>query len=85
MLRTVNVILTEDKRDGPALAAAVGLARRLDAHLDVICLALELMPIYAIEAAAVAYQVDRTDARKRTDGLCCKLLRRCAEVVERCR
>ena len=69
MLRTVNVILTEDTRDGPALTAAAGLARRLDAHLDVICVALEFMPIYAIEAAAMAYQVDRTDARKRTDTL----------------
>ena len=69
MLRTVNVILTEEARDGPALSAAIALARRLEAHLDVICLAVEYMPVYGGRSGSVAIQLDRGDALKRTDAL----------------
>jgi nucleotide-binding universal stress UspA family protein len=69
MLQSVNLILTEAPGERSALPAAIALAKRLGAHLDVICLAVDPLPTYGIEASAVPYVLDRPDITRQTEAL----------------
>lgn len=52
MIRTLSVVLADHRRDLVALDAAAGLARRLDAHLDVTALAVEPVALEAMPLAS---------------------------------
>lgn len=62
MLRTLCVIITDQVRDAPALAAASAIARREDAHLDVTCLSVMPFDSMTFEAAPVALDLDERGA-----------------------
>lgn len=70
-IRTISLLLTEEGRDAPALDAAAALARREDAHLDVVALGLEPVPLEALPMASAQIIVDtgRQEAEARAAAL----------------
>lgn len=70
-LTSLGIIVNSETTDAAALAAAAGLAWRVDAHLDVTCLGVEPLPVDAVGmgAASLASEVDHGEARKRAQSL----------------
>lgn len=71
MLKTLGLVVTNRVQDAPALAAAAALARREGAHLGVICLGVEPVPIEAIamEAPPIALDWSAAEAQKQAEAL----------------
>ncbi len=53
-LTSLSVVLSSGATDAPALEAAAAIALREDAHLDVICLGVEPLPMAAIALGGAA-------------------------------
>lgn len=71
MIRTVSVLLADSRRDLAALDAAAGLARRLDAHLDVVALSVEPVALEAMPLASgqVLLESSRAEAEAQSRSL----------------
>ncbi|TNC51473.1 universal stress protein [Rubellimicrobium rubrum] len=71
MIKTLSLVLTDESRDAPALRAAIAIAGREEAHLDIACLGLEPVPLEAMPMAAAQIIVEsgRADAEDRAQGL----------------
>ena len=63
-LRTLSLVVTDETRDAPALAAAAAIAQREDAHLDVVTLGVEPVPLEALPMASAQILIEsgRTEA-----------------------
>ncbi|EPX85761.1 Universal stress protein UspA/related nucleotide-binding protein [Rubellimicrobium thermophilum DSM 16684] len=57
-LRTLNLVVTDESRDGPAFDAAAALALRADAHLDLFALGVEPVAIEAMPTATSQMLID---------------------------
>lgn len=67
-LTSLSVVVSNEVTDVPALEAAASIALREDAHLDVICLAVEPMPMAAIAiggAAPIMLDTDHAEVQER--------------------
>jgi nucleotide-binding universal stress UspA family protein len=71
MLKTLSLVLTDESRDAPALDAAVALALREDAHLDVVALGIEPVPLEALPMASAQIVIEsgRAEAQAQADRL----------------
>jgi nucleotide-binding universal stress UspA family protein len=69
--RTIAVIMTDAAGDAPALHAALALAQRDGAHLDVHCIGVDPARFDAmpVGATAVLLEIDASAARDRADAL----------------
>ncbi|EYD76127.1 hypothetical protein Rumeso_02316 [Rubellimicrobium mesophilum DSM 19309] len=71
-LTSLSVVVSSEATDAPALEAAVAIALREDAHLDVICLGVEVVPMAAMSiegAAALVRDSDYSAAHERAMAL----------------
>ncbi len=71
MLKTLSLVLTDEARDRPVLQAAAALAAREDAHLDVLALGLEPVPLEALPMASaqIIVETGRSEAQARAEAL----------------
>lgn len=71
MLKTLSLVLTDESRDGPALAAAAAIAEREDAHLDVTALGVEPVALEAMPMASaqIVVETGRVEAQARAEAL----------------
>lgn len=67
--RTITTVFSDANRDGAALRAAMELAQREEAHLDVICLGLDRTQPSFYYAGANAVAVHENLAQAREDSL----------------
>jgi nucleotide-binding universal stress UspA family protein len=69
--KTIAVIMTDAEGDAPALHAAITLAQRDGAHLDVHCLGIDPARFDAmpVGATAVLLEMDASAARERAEAL----------------
>ncbi len=69
--KTIAVIMTDAEGDAPALHAAIALAERDGAHLDVHCVGVDPARFDAmpVGATAVMLEIDASAARDRADAL----------------
>ena len=44
-IRTLSLVITDETRDDPALRAGLAIAEREDAHLDLLCLGVEVVAV----------------------------------------
>jgi nucleotide-binding universal stress UspA family protein len=58
MLNSLSLVLTDETRDAPVLDAAIALALREDAHLDVVALGVEPVTIEAVPMAAAQIVIE---------------------------
>lgn len=77
-IRTVTTIVTDESADAPVLAAAAALARSHDAHLDLFCVAVDLVPMEAVAVGAVPVVSQRSfgEARARAEAMARSVERR---------
>lgn len=71
-IRTLGIVVTNGGADGVALQAAAAIARRQDAHLDVLCLAIEPMPLEALAIDGMnptLYETGRAEAQEQARAL----------------
>jgi hypothetical protein len=70
-IRTLSLVITDETRDEPALRAAVAIATREDAHLDLVCLGVEPVPLETVPMTAtpVVMETWRVESRERAEGL----------------
>jgi nucleotide-binding universal stress UspA family protein len=70
-LSTLSLVVTDESRDAPALRAAVALARREDAHLDLLCLGVEPVPLETVPMTATPMVMEgwRMETRERAERL----------------
>jgi nucleotide-binding universal stress UspA family protein len=71
MIRTVSMVVTDERRDGPALAAAAAIAAREGAHLDVACLGVEAMGLDAMPMGVtpILLEASLREAREQAERL----------------
>jgi nucleotide-binding universal stress UspA family protein len=71
MLKSLSLVLTDESRDAPALDAAIALAGREDAHLDVVALGVEPVPLEALPMASAQIVIEsgRAEAEDQADRL----------------
>lgn len=71
MLKTLAVVVTDESRDAAPLRAAAALALREDAHLDVVTLGLEPVPLEALPMASAQIVIEsgRAEAEARAVAL----------------
>jgi nucleotide-binding universal stress UspA family protein len=71
MLKTLSLVLTDDRRDAPALRAAAALAQREDAHLSVTALGVEPVALEAMPMASaqIVIETGRAEAQSRAEAL----------------
>lgn len=69
--KTIAVIMTDAEGDAPALHAAIALAQRDGAHLDVHCIGVDPARFDAmpVGATAVLLEMDASAARERAEAL----------------
>ncbi len=69
--KTIAVIMTDAEGDAPALHAAIAMAEREGAHLDVHCVGVDPARFDAmpVGATAVMLEIDATAARDRAEAL----------------
>ena len=69
--KTLSLMLAEPDQDGPALDAAIDLAGRLGAHLNIIALGIDATMTDPVIAGGVPIVVEagRSDARERSDAV----------------
>jgi len=69
--KTIAVIMTDAEGDAPALHAALALAQRDGAHLDVHCLGIDPARFDAmpVGATAVLLEMDASAARERSEAI----------------
>jgi nucleotide-binding universal stress UspA family protein len=69
--KTISVIMTDAEGDAPALHAAIAIAERDGAHLDVHCVGVDPARFDAmpVGATAVMLEIDATAARDRAESL----------------
>ncbi len=69
--KTIAVIVTDSRTDGPALIQARDLAQREDAHLDVHCLAVDASRYDALPAgaSAILLETGAEEAREQAQSL----------------
>jgi nucleotide-binding universal stress UspA family protein len=69
--KTISVIMTDAEGDAPALHAAIAMAERDGAHLDVHCVGVDPARFDAmpVGATAVMLEIDATAARDRAESL----------------
>ena len=71
-LTSLSIVLSSEVTDGPALAAATAIALREDAHLDVICLGVEPLPMTTMAmdgGAGIVRDSDYAAAQERAMAL----------------
>lgn len=71
MSKTLSLVLTDESREALALRAAVAIALREDAHLDIACLGLEPLPMEVMPMASprIIVQAGRAEAQARAEAL----------------
>jgi nucleotide-binding universal stress UspA family protein len=69
--KTISIVVTDEATDRAALAAAVGLALREGAHLDVICLGVDPARYETLSVGTTAYiiEADSAQAREQAESL----------------
>ena len=69
--KTITVIVTDDMGDAPALDAALAIAQREGAHLDVHCLGIDpaRYDVMPVGATAMILESGAQEARERADHL----------------
>lgn len=70
-LKTLSLVVTDQTRDASALRAAVGLATREDAHLNLVCLGVEAVMIDAAPMGATPVLLEswHNEAQGRAEAL----------------
>ena len=69
--KTIATIVTDMDNDKDALSAAVGLARREDAHLEVLCLGIDRTQTgyYFAGATAIIHEETQSQSRDHAKAL----------------
>ena len=70
-IRTLSLVITDETRDDPVLRAGLAIAAREDAHLDLMCLGVEPVPLETVPMTATPMVMEglRLESRERAERL----------------
>jgi nucleotide-binding universal stress UspA family protein len=70
-IRTLSLVITDEAGDAAALRAAVAIAAREDAHIDLFCLGIEPVPLETVPMTATPVAIEgwRLESRERAQAL----------------